>query len=137
MANFEIAYKRTKRFEGGYVNDPKDAGGETYNGISRRANPTWAGWRVVDEMKQKPNFPHNLKERKSILDDLEASLYKASYWDKVWGDKINNQQVANDMFDTAVNMGVGTSIGLSQRQFGLAQTRRMDAQLLDKLNAIR
>ena len=40
MANFDIAYRRTSRFEGGYVNDPKDAGGETYNGISRTANGT-------------------------------------------------------------------------------------------------
>lgn len=137
MAKFEIAYNRTKRFEGGYVNDPNDAGGETYNGISRRANPTWAGWRVVDEMKRKTNFPKNLRERKSILDDLEYSLYKTNYWDPVWGDKIREQVVANDMYDTAVNMGVGTSIKLSQRQFKLNPTGYMDAQLLDKLNSIR
>lgn len=137
MAQFTIAYKRTKRFEGGYVNDPQDAGGETYNGISRRANPTWAGWRVVDEMRDKPNFPRNLKQRRGILDDLEASLYRKEYWDRVWGDKIRVQEVANDMFDTAVNMGVPTSIRLSQRQFGLTETGRMDAELLYRLNSIR
>ena len=137
MAKFEIAFRRTKRFEGGYVNDPQDAGGETYNGISRRANPTWAGWRVVDEMKRKPNFPKNLRERKSILDDLEFSLYKTNYWDPVWGDKIREQVVANDMYDTAVNMGVGTSIKLSQRQWRLKQTGSMNSELLDKLNSIR
>lgn len=137
MANFEIAFKRTKRFEGGYVNDPKDSGGETYNGISRRANPTWAGWRVVDEQKKKPNFPANLRERKSILDDLEMSLYKSAYWDAVWGDQIQNQKVANDMYDTGVNKGVSTSIKLSEKQFKLAQTGRMSAQLLSKLNSVR
>lgn len=136
MAKFEIAYKRTKRFEGGYVNDPKDAGGETYNGISRRANPTWAGWRVVDEMKRKSNFPKNLRERKSILDDLEFSLYKTNYWDPVWGDKLRVQTVANDMYDTAVNMGVATSIKLSQRQWRQPQTGRMDSALLTKLNSV-
>lgn len=137
MANFDIAYRRTKRFEGGYVNDPKDAGGETYNGISRRANPTWAGWRVVDEMKSNPGFPGNLRERKSILDDLEYSLYKTNYWDPVWGDKIRVQTVANDMYDTAVNMGVGTSIKLSQRQLTLPETGRMSADHLYKLNSVR
>lgn len=137
MANFETAFKRTKRFEGGYVNDPKDAGGETYNGISRRANPTWSGWRVVDEMKGKPNFPANLKTRKSILDDLEFSLYKTSYWDPVWGDKIRVQVVANDMYDTGVNKGVTTSIKLSESQFKLPQTGRMSAKLLEKLNSVR
>lgn len=134
MAKFEIAYNRTKRFEGGYVNDPQDRGGETYNGISRRANPTWAGWRVVDEMKSKPNFPKNLRERKSILDDLEMSLYKSSYWDVVWGDKIQNQHVANDMYDTAVNMGASISIKLSEKQFKIKETGRMSADLLFKLN---
>ena len=137
MAKFEIAYKRTQRFEGGYVNDLKDAGGETYNGISRRANPTWAGWRVVDEQKKLPNFPKNLNARKSILDDLEFSLYKTNYWDPVWGDLIQNQHVANDMYDTAVNMGTGRSIRLSEEQFKMKETGRMSADLLTKLNSIR
>ena len=35
MANFEEAYKKTSDFEGGYVNDEDDAGGETYRGIAR------------------------------------------------------------------------------------------------------
>lgn len=137
MAVFEIAYKRTKRFEGGYVHDPKDSGGETYNGISRVHNPNWDGWRIVDSMKNKPNFPSNLKQRAAELDNMEMQLYKANYWNPVWGSKINNQHVANDMYDTAVNMGVGTSIKLSQRQFKLLETGRMDEKLLNKLNSVR
>jgi lysozyme family protein len=36
---FEDAFKVLIGHEGGYVNDPKDPGGETKYGISKRANP--------------------------------------------------------------------------------------------------
>ena len=137
MAQFEVAYKRTKRFEGGYVNDPKDAGGETYNGISRRANPSWGGWKVGDRQKKLAYFPRNLNEEKNKIAEFEKQLYFNSYWVPVRGEHIVNQDVANDMFDTAVNMGVGTSVKLSQRQFHLAESGVMDEQLLFKLNSIR
>mgnify|MGYP002957326922 CR=1 FL=1 len=39
MANFNEEFKKVILVEGGYVNDPDDAGGETYLGISRRYNP--------------------------------------------------------------------------------------------------
>ena len=44
MADFRLAYKKIEAAEGGYVNDPDDKGGETYKGISRKANPDWNGW---------------------------------------------------------------------------------------------
>ena len=52
MADFHKALKRTAKYEGGYVNDPADAGGETYKGISRRANPKWDGWQLIDAHKK-------------------------------------------------------------------------------------
>lgn len=136
MADFEKAYLRTKKFEGGYVNDPDDSGGETYHGISRKFHPTWPGWKIIDEQKKKENFPKNLNERRSELLPLEKNFYKKEFWDKVWGDKISDQRVANDMYDTAVNMGVGTSIKLSQRQFKLPETGVMNNELLEKLNSV-
>ena len=39
MANFDEEFNRIIFVEGGYVNDKDDAGGETYLGISRKANP--------------------------------------------------------------------------------------------------
>nr|DAO60326.1 MAG TPA: Lysozyme [Caudoviricetes sp.] len=135
MANFDIAYNRTSNFEGGYVNDDADSGKETYNGISRRFNPSWGGWKIVDTYKRKPNFPKNL-DSDEALQNLVKSCYKSLYWDKVWGDKIKNQNVANDLYDTAVNMGVGTSIKLSQRQMKLSETGVMNNDLLEKLNLV-
>lgn len=135
MANFEEAYQRTCKFEGGWVNNDGDSGKETYKGISRVANPNWGGWAIVDSYKKKSNFPKNLDSDKK-LQALVKECYKTNYWNPVWGDRIKNQKVANDIYDTAVNMGVGTSIKLSQRQFGFKETGKMSNQLLSKLNSV-
>ena len=39
MAKFDEEFDKVILAEGGYVNDPDDAGGETYLGISRKNNP--------------------------------------------------------------------------------------------------
>jgi len=36
MADFASAFAATMKAEGGYVNDPQDPGGETYNNIEQR-----------------------------------------------------------------------------------------------------
>lgn len=135
MANFDEAYRHTLKFEGGWVNDDNDSGKETYKGISRVYEKNWEGWKIVDAYKKKPNFPKNLEIDKK-LQDLVKSCYRKNYWDKIWGDKIRNQKVANDFYDTAVNMGVGTSIKLSERQYRLKETCKMSQELLDKLNSV-
>lgn len=135
MANFDEAYQRTLKFEGGWVNDDNDSGKETYKGISRVYEKNWEGWKIVDVYKKKPNFPKNLEADKK-LQELVKSCYRKNYWNVIWGDKIRNQKVANDLYDTAVNMGVGTSIKLSERQYRLKETCKMSQKLLDKLNSV-
>ena len=49
---YKEAIKKTLKYEGGYVNDKDDRGGETYRGVSRRYHPNWSGWKIVDEYKQ-------------------------------------------------------------------------------------
>ena len=41
--SFDRAFVTTMQSEGGYVNNPKDPGGETYMGISRNNYPHWQG----------------------------------------------------------------------------------------------
>lgn len=135
MAKFEEAYNRTSKFEGGYVNDKNDRGGETYKGIARKFHADWKGWSIIDSYKKKPNFPKNLASD-SQLPTLVKNLYRKLYWDAVWGDKLLNQKVANDLYDTAVNMGVGISIKLSQRIYKMKETGKMSIELLNKLNSI-
>ena len=52
MANFNIEFEKLILAEGGYVNDSDDAGGETYLGISRKNNPNWSGWKLIDSIKK-------------------------------------------------------------------------------------
>lgn len=109
--NFEIAYERTLRWEGGYVNDPDDPGGETIFGISRRNNPKWIGWATVDSFKKKLN-PAAWREvfnKNSMLEQLAYDYYKHNYWRKKF-ENIKSQSLVNSIFDFGVNAGLKTSI---------------------------
>lgn len=138
MADFNIAFAITFKNEGLalWTNDPDDAGGETWGGLTRKADPKWAGWAIIDQYKKKPNFPSNLKAVSDQLTELAKPTYKKTYWDTVWGDEITDQRIANDMFDTAVLQGVGMSVKLQNRQFGFTEKTAMDSQLLNQLNKI-
>lgn len=105
MANFLIAYDITLGHEGGYGNDPDDVGGETYKGISRAYNPSWSGWILIDNLKTKPGFPQTAYDS-SELDLSVKRFYKSNYWDANLLDRVTDQDIANEMFDTGVNMGV-------------------------------
>ena len=86
MANHIIAIRKTIKFEGGYVNDPADPGGETKYGISSRQYP-------------------DIDISMLTVEDAFA-IYKKDYWDKLSLDNCESQVIANELFDTAVNMGV-------------------------------
>ena len=114
MAEFKLAYAITLKHEGGYSNDPDDAGGETYKGIARRFHPSWVGWQIIDKSKQLSNFPNSLKENNN-LDLLVSNFYEAFYWDVNLLSEFPSQQIANEMFDTGVNMGIGRAAKFLQR----------------------
>lgn len=118
MANFLEAYKITLSHEGGYVDDKDDAGGETFNGISRKYNPSWSGWTTIDQHKQRTGFPESAYND-TLLDDEVHAFYKAKYWDVNLLDHVASQPVANEMFDTGVNMGIGRAGKFLQRAVNL------------------
>ena len=116
-ANFIIAYNITEKNEGGYVNDPKDNGGETYKGVSRKSNPNWEGWTIIDSCKKSNK---NFKKILPTIIKLESTvqkLFKRKYWDKMRGDEFIDQDMANKLYDTCVNMGVTTAIRIFQESF--------------------
>jgi lysozyme family protein len=114
MADSEAALARTLAHEGGYVHDPKDRGGETYKGIARRFHPSWEGWTRIDRAKRARGFPRSL-ESDAALQAAVAALYKQHYWDKFQGDALPDQAIAEELFDTAVNLGVGRAVEYLQR----------------------
>lgn len=102
MADFLKAQPYILKWEGGYVNDQHDAGGETYRGISRNNYPRFAGWEIVDAHK-----PLNRGEfiNSHILDGMVNEFYKQQQWDNLKGDHIDNQGVATYAYDFYVNAG--------------------------------
>jgi lysozyme family protein len=111
MANFQISFQKTIiGNEGGY--NPGIGEHETYKGIDRGANPRWSGWAVIDRVKQ--NNPgaavselNALFAQNTALQSNIWSFYKANYWDVVNLDNVNDQQLANNLFDCSVNQGSG------------------------------
>jgi lysozyme family protein len=118
MANFNISYSKTMGNEGFYADDPDDVGGETWKGIARYYHPTWDGWKIVDYEKAQPNFPAGLKTN-IVLEEKVKSFYKANFWDVWLGDGYASQALADEMFDTGVNMGVSRAVNFLQEGLNL------------------
>jgi lysozyme family protein len=113
MAEFKQAFQLMIAHEGGYVNDPDDPGGETYKGVARKMHSGWLGWHIVDLLKRQPGFPANLDTNAELQKEVE-SFYEVQFWSRIAGSMIQEQAVANSIFDFAVNAGVSTSASLAQ-----------------------
>ena len=138
MADFKTAYKKIEAAEGSYCFDPDDAGGETYKGISRRANPNWDGWISIDAIKKAhPTTFKGILKKTSELEKKVQDLYKDKYWDCFELDDVPNQLVAEQMFDTAVNQGQTAAIKFAQRVLDLRETGKWSLDLLNKLIVIK
>lgn len=93
MDKWATAIQFVLAYEGGYVNDPQDPGGETKFGISKKAYPSL-----------------NIKD----LTLVEAQdIYRRDYWNACECDELPAKW-AIAVMDTAVNMGVRKAIRLMQ-----------------------
>lgn len=125
MAEFSAAFEITSAHEGGYVKDPVDRGGETYRGIARVHHPDWAGWKRVDAQRGRSGFPKSL-DRDSVLQEDVRAFYKQAFWDRFSGDELPDQAVANELYDTAVNMGVRRAVRFLQSSLNLLNRDQKD-----------
>ena len=131
MAKFDIEFNKLILSEGGYVNDPDDAGGETYLGISRKNNSKWVGWEVIDDIKKKygtKNITSRLKKDVALTNSAKL-LYKQNYWDVLELDDIPSQGIAHQLFDTCVNCGKTTAIRIAQQVLMMTITGKWSDEL--------
>jgi lysozyme family protein len=133
MADFLTAHKRTAFYEGGYANDKDDAGGETWRGIARTRHPNWPGWFIVDGHKKQPGFHDSLAKDEALQVMVEA-FYRANFWNAIHGDDIADQEAANNIYDSAVNIGVAPAIRLAQEALGITVDGVMGPFTINKLN---
>lgn len=94
MADFQPAFERMIRDEGGYVLHivPGDRGGQTFAGVARASWPSWAGWSLIDR-GETPSA------------QMVRDFYKQNFWDDIRGDELVHQAVASDIFNFYVNTG--------------------------------
>ena len=91
---FERAVSVVLAHEGGYVNDPRDPGGETKYGISKRSYPS------LDIA--------NLTREDAI------AIYYRDWWQRYGYGRLQDETVATKLLDMAVNMGPATAHRLLQ-----------------------
>jgi lysozyme family protein len=149
MADFKIAHDETMGNEGGYANNPADAGGETYKGIARKFWGSWRGWVIIDRaiaslVKQPPygtreyrNWTDHLNKQLAGLNSLQElvlAFYRVNFWDKYRLTEIQNQQVANWLYDHAVNGG-GRGAMWMQEAAGVTADGDIGPKSVEAINA--
>lgn len=140
MADFLKAIDKLLFNEGGYVNDSDDRGGETYKGISRKYHKDDAMWDKIDSYKKQYGvgtraFKNALNKDEDIANNVR-DIYKKEYWDKLGLDDVKHQNVAEELFDDAVNRGVGAVSKLLSMLFGMKKTTKPTDEIKDKIKNI-
>ena len=107
--NYAQALKQVLKYEGGYVDHPKDPGGPTNKGITQA---------VYDAWQKSQNLP--TQSVRNISDATVAAIYKQQYWDRISGDYLPSG-VDFAVFDFAVNSGVSRAAKMLQSVVGVAQ----------------
>jgi len=94
LFNFDEIIERVIEHEGGYINDPDDAGGETNYGITKRFYPTL--------------------DIKNLTKEQAKDIYKKDYWDKNRVEELP-ENLWHIFFDMCINQGRGTAVKILQR----------------------
>jgi lysozyme family protein len=129
MATFSPAYAKTNGIEGGVSFNPADLGNvvvkgivtvPTYKGIAPVSWPKWGGWKyisgVIALMTAMPyygteayiNWSRHLNRKLAeltVLQQLVLEFYRVNFWDANRLGEITHQDVAEWIYDHAVNAG--------------------------------
>lgn len=112
--NFDKAFERLIGHEGGYVNDPRDPGGETKFGISKRSYPA--------------------EDIKALTLERAKAIYRRDFWGMAGCDAVPDA-MKFDLFDMAVNSGPVTAIKTLQRSAGVTPDGLLGPITLQALNS--
>jgi len=115
--SFSAALAAVLGFEGGYINDPDDRGGETFRGISRKNNPRWPGWSLIDAAKAAGKTIDSFFAECPGMARLVAELYRREYYDPV-ARFTGCERPVDKMFEAGVNLGPAGAIKIAQRLVG-------------------
>ena len=114
--NYDKCLETILHHEGGYVNHPKDPGGETNLGVTKRVYEEFGGTKDMKEL---------------TVEDV-APIYKKGYWDKMKGDDLPGG-LDLCVFDFGVNAGPVRAAKYLQTQIGTVADGGIGPNTLAKL----
>ena len=103
-SNFKECLELVLKAEGGWVNHPKDPGGETNLGVTKRVWEEWVG--------------HPVESLKKLTKEDVAPLYEQKYWRPCYCEVLP-RGLDFVVFSMGVNAGPGRSVKLLQSAIGI------------------
>lgn len=121
MSNWDNAFRLMLAHEGGYVNHPKDPGGVTNLGVTKRAWEAYTGRSSTD------------REMRSLTPAKVEPFYKSRYWDAVKADQLP-PGLDFCLFDTCVNSGPSRASMLLQGSLGVVADGAIGPHTIDAVH---
>jgi lysozyme family protein len=121
IENFEQCLTMLLHHEGGFVNHPKDPGGMTNLGVTKKVYEEYLGREVTED------------EMRALTQEDVAPLYKKNYWDRVRGDDLPSG-LDWSVFDWAVNSGPARSARALQTCIGATPDGAIGPNTLKQLS---
>jgi len=118
MNDFKECLDLVLKSEGGWVNNPKDPGGETNLGVTKAVWEEWVG--------------HPVATMKNLTKDDVAPLYEQKYWRPCYGEVLP-RGLDFLCFSFGINAGSGRSVKLLQQSLGLVSDGVIGSKVMQKL----
>lgn len=100
---FDAAFERVIGHEGGYVDHPDDPGGAT-------------NWGITERVAREHGYTGSMR---LLTREQAREIYRVGYWQRAQADQYA-PAIGYQLFDAAVNHGIGNAIRMLQRAVGVA-----------------